>query len=197
MATTNFGTYHISDNPKAYQPLRTNNFRFLVSGLDNLLRIGGDANDSNDYIRNSQEVIDFSVVSFNEPDFSQDEIRIDRGNSTVYYAGKASYGDNQLVINDFAGADGKSILRSWQALSYNPYDDTIPSSDVYKKDAIVLEYLPDNTLVNYWELKGCWVKSISTTGYDNNSSDKKTVTATIRYDRAYPHKADEINTAVY
>lgn len=149
MASTNFGTYHLADNPKSYQPIRTNNFRFLVSGLDNLLRVAGDANDANDYIANGQEVIDFSVVSFTVPDFQQQSIDINRGNSTVHYAGKASFNTGSLVINDFAGADGKSVLRAWQALSYNVVDDTIPSSDVYKKDAVVLEYLPDNTLVNY------------------------------------------------
>lgn len=164
MATTNFGTYHLADNPKSYQPIRTNNFRFLVSGLDSLLRVAGDANDRDDYITNGQEVIDFSVVSFTVPDFQQSPIDINRGNSTVHYAGKASFNSGTLVINDFAGADGKSVLRAWQALSYNVVDDTIPSSDVYKKDAVVLEYLPDNTLVNYWELKGCWVSSIQESG---------------------------------
>lgn len=190
MATTNFGTYHLADNPKSYQPIRTNNFRFLVSGLDNLLRVAGDENNLDDYITNGQEVIDFSVVSFTVPDFQQSPIDINRGNSTVHYAGKASFNSGTLVINDFAGADGKSVLRAWQALSYNVVDDTIPSSDVYKKDAVVLEYLPDNTLVNYWELKGCWVSSIQESGWDNNNADKKTLTGTIVFDRAIPHHAD-------
>ena len=192
MATTNFGTYHLADNPKSYQPIRTNNFRFLVSGLDNLLRVAGDENNLDDYINNGQEVIDFSVVSFSVPDFQQSPIDINRGNSTVHYAGKASFNSGTLVINDFAGADGKSVLRAWQALSYNVVDDTIPSSDVYKKDAVVLEYLPDNTLVNYWELKGCWVSSIQESGWDNNNADKKTLTGTIVYDRAIPHKPDQL-----
>lgn len=190
MSATNFGTYHLADNPKSYQPIRTNNFRFLVQGLDNLLRVAGDDTNLDDYITNGQEVIDFSVVSFSVPDFSQNPIEVNRGNSTVYYAGKAKFGNGQLVINDFAGADGKSILRAWQALSYNVVDDTIPSSEIYKKDAIVLEYLPDNTLVNYWEVKGCWVSAIQETGWDNNNADKKTLQATIVFDRAIPHKPE-------
>ena len=187
---TNFGTFHLADNPKAYQPVRTNNFRFIVQGLDRLLRLGGDANNEDDYINNAQEVIDFSVVSFDEPGFSQEPISINRGNSTIYFAGKASYSAGSLVINDFAGADGKSVLRAWQALSYNPIDDTIPSSERYKIDATVLEYTPDNKLLNYWELKGCWVTNLTVTGYDNNNPGIKTITASIRYDRAIPHKAD-------
>ena len=43
--TTEFGTYHIADNPQAFQPMRTNNFRFLVYGLDRLLVVGGDEDD--------------------------------------------------------------------------------------------------------------------------------------------------------
>ena len=35
-----FGAYHLADNPKLYQPVRTNNFRFVVTGLNNLLRAG-------------------------------------------------------------------------------------------------------------------------------------------------------------
>jgi hypothetical protein len=187
---TNHGTFHLADNPKMYQPVRTNNFRFIVHDLDRLLRLGGDPNNDDDYITNAQEIIDFSVVSFVEPDFSQDPITINRGNSTIYFAGKASYSTGDLVINDFTGADGKSVLRAWQALSYNPIDDTIQSSENYKVDATVLEYTPDNKLLNYWELKGCWVSSISTTGYDNNNPGAKTVTARIVFDRAIPHKAD-------
>lgn len=190
MATTEFGTYHIADNPKQYQPLRTNNFRFLVYGLDNLLRAAGDAEDANDYINNAQEVIDFSVVSFETPKFSQSPLDINRGNSTLHYAGKASFNNSRLVINDYAGADGKSILKAWQALSYDVVNDTIPSSDVYKKQAVVLEYLPDNTLVNIYDIYGCWVGDIDETGWSNEDSGKKTVTAQIIFDRCILRKPE-------
>ena len=188
--TTEFGVYHLADNPAQYQPVRTNNFRFIVQGLDRLLRVGGNENDANDYITNGTEIIDFSVVSFDVPHFSQDEIAISRGNSKVYFAGVPSFREGSLVINDFAGADGKSVLEAWQALSYDVVNDTIASSDKYKIDAMVFEYLPDNTLLRYWELKGCWVKGIQETGWSNESAGKKTLTATIRYDRAIPHKPE-------
>ena len=190
MATTEFGTYHIADNPKQYQPIRTNNFRFLVYGLDNLLREGGDADDQSDYINDAQEVIDFSVISFDPPKFSQSQLDVARGNSTLHYAGKASFNTSNLVINDFAGADGKSVLKAWQALSYDVENDTIPSSDVYKKQAVVLEYLPDNTLVNIYDIYGAWVSDVNEDGWDNESSSKKKVTATIVFDRCVHRKPE-------
>lgn len=188
--TTEFGTYHIADNPQAFQPVRQNNFRFLVYGLDRLLVVGGNEEDDNDYIKNAQEVLDFSVVSFEAPSFSQQPINVRRGNSQVNYAGVPNWSQGNLVINDYAGVNSKSILQAWQALSYDVINDTIPSADKYKRDAVVMEYLPDNTLLRYWELKGCWVSQLSETGFNNDSGDKKTVTAQITYDRAIPHLAD-------
>ena len=154
------------------------------------MRVGGDVNSADDYIYNAQEILDFSVVKFDAPHFSQQAIEVKRGNSTLKYAGVPSFKSGQLVINDFSGADGKSILEAWQNLSYNVIDDTIQSSDKYKVNATILEYLPDNTLIRYWELQGCWVSGISEDSYDSESGNKKTVTATIEYDRAIPHRPD-------
>ena len=72
-----------------------------------------------DYINNGQEVIDFSVVSFTVPDFQQNVIDINRGNSTVHYAGKASFGTGSLVINDFAGADDPLLAAYHFVSSYH------------------------------------------------------------------------------
>ena len=141
--------------------------------------------------KNAKEILDFSVVSFDAPHFSQQEIEVRRGNSAVYYAGLPSFNTGSLVINDLVGADGKSVFMAWQSLSYNVFEDTIPSSDRYKVDATVYEYLPDNTLVRYWDLKGCWITQLSEDGWDNNSGNMKRVTATIRYDRAVPHLPDK------
>ena len=188
---TNYGVYHLADNPAQYQPVRTNNYRCICQGLEELVRVGGDENNRNDYLENAQEVIDFSVVSFDAPSFTQDEIPIRRGNSTTYFAGTPRFNTSNLVINDFVGADGKSILQAWQALSYDVVNDIINPSTKYKKDMLILEYTPDNVLLKVWELKGCWITSLTETGYSSESPAKKTVTATIRYDRAIPRKPDE------
>ena len=188
---TNYGVYHLADNPAQYQPVRTNNYRCICQGLEELVRVGGDENNRNDYLENAEEVIDFSVVSFDAPSFTQDEIPIRRGNSTIYFAGTPKFNTSSLVINDFVGADGKSILQAWQALSYDVVNDIINPRKKKKKDMLILEYTPDNVLLKVWELKGCWITGLSEAGYNSESSSKKTVTATIRYDRAIPRKPDE------
>ena len=179
-----FGTLHIANNATTYQPVRQNNFRFFITDekFNSLL-----SSDGSQTFTDGRDILDFSVVKFDVPHFSQETIEIKRGNSKVYYAGVPTWNEGSLVINDFYTADGKSILMAWQALSYNEANDTIPSSDVYKMTASVNEYLPDNTLVRSWDLEGCWVKEITEDGWDNESGNKKTVTAKIRFDRARQH----------
>ena len=42
----NFGAYHLANNPKMFEPARTNTFRFVVTDLDNILRVGFDKEDN-------------------------------------------------------------------------------------------------------------------------------------------------------
>ena len=186
MPETNIGTYHLADNPALYEVQRTNNFEFIVTDIDGILRAGAVGNEENARFNNAQEVLRCSVVSTSIPHFTQEEIAVQRGNTTLYYAGKPSFPDGQLVVNDFIGADTKSVLMAWQALSYDVATEKVGSLDVtnYKKDCYLVEYTPDYRKVRQWRLYGCWVKGLTEDQYNNESSGKKTITATIRYDRA-------------
>jgi len=189
--TARRGAYHLAGDPSLYQPVRTNNFSFLVdvtanSPLASLVRVNSNPEDPDSYFNGNtvQETLNFSVVKFDAPHFSQEEIELKRGNSRIYFAGLPSFKEGSLVINDLMGADGKSIILAWQALSYDLRSDTIPSSEKYKTNATVNEYLPDGRLIRSWDLYGCWVKSVSEDGWDNEGGGKKTVTASIRFDKA-------------
>lgn len=189
--TIRASAYHLASNASLYQPVRDNNFTFLVdvsdeSPLHSLLRVNENPEDNASYIDNAQEVLKFSVVKFDVPNFSQQAIEVKRSNSKIYFAGLPSFTEGNLIINDFIGADGKSILEAWQRLSYNVLDDTIPSSDKYKANANVYEYLPDGTLIRSWALYGCWVMGLQEESWNNEGGNKKTVTAKLKFDKAIP-----------
>ena len=100
----NFGAYHLANAANdLYEPMRTNAFRFIVTDIDNLVRA-----DSDDVIKNAQELLEFSVVSFTVPTFTQDVITIRRGNSVMKAAGVPSFNEGELVIKDYMGADGRT-----------------------------------------------------------------------------------------
>ena len=180
-----YGTYHLADNPALYDPMRNNTFEFVVTGLDKLLRVGSDGSEENAYITNAQEVLRLSVDSASIPMFTQEVIPVKRGNSTIKFAGTPSFASGSLVVNDWIGADSKSALMAWQNLSYNVKTDRVGNAADYKKDCWLIEYTPDYTKqVRQWQLKGCFISGLSEDAYSMSSDGKKTISATIEYDRA-------------
>ena len=180
-----YGTYHLADNPALYDPMRNNTFEFVVTGLDKLLRVGADGSEENAYITNAQEVLRLSVDSASIPMFTQEVIPVKRGNSTIKFAGTPSFASGSLVVNDWIGADSKSALMAWQNLSYNVKTDRVGNAADYKKDCWLIVYTPDYTKqVRQWQLKGCFISGLSEDAYSMSSDGKKTISATIEYDRA-------------
>jgi len=183
---TQFGAYHLADNPNLYEVQRSNNFEFIVDNIDNILKVGAtDADDADNVISNAQQVLRFSVVSASLPMFSQEAIEIRRGNSVMKAAGRPSFSDGSLVVNDFIGADTKSALMAWQQLSYNVKTEKVGNMSDYKKTCWLQEYTPDYKLVRTWKLAGCWVSALSEEPFSMEDGSKKTITATITFDKAF------------
>ena len=185
-----FGSYHLADNPAMYQPAVANNFRFIVYGIDRMVRAGT----RDEYVTNGQEIIDFSVKSVTLPSFQQSPVTISRGNSQVHFAGVPQWQQGNLTIYDYINADGKSVLQAWQAQQYDVNRDVVyrQSTSNYKKDCHLIEYTSDNQMVRYWELKGCWITNLTEQPFDaTNGNTAREIQASIQYDRAIPHMPDE------
>lgn len=186
------GVYHMIDsaNPSLYEISRSNNFELVVTGVDSLLKAGAKvdatiAQDS-DYIAGGEDTIRLSVVKTTVPHFDQEEITIQRGNMKMYAAGVPTYKEGTLEVNDFIGLDTKSVLLAWQRLSFDATTEKVGRMVDYKKNCVLIEYTPDYQIVRKWRLDGCWVKGMSEGDFSMEDSGKRTVTATIRYDRALP-----------
>jgi hypothetical protein len=191
----NFSAHYLANatrNSKMFELARTNNFRFYVEGLGGLLRAGYQGQESNAYIPdNADETLEFSVKSFTVPKFKQEVIEIRRGNAVMKAAGLPSFEDGSLVVDDFIGADGKSILMSWQNLSYNVQTQMVGYMKDYKRDCYLIEYDPNYKEVRTWKLYGCWVSDLSQDAFDHDNGDKRQITATITYDWAKMEMPDE------
>ena len=191
----NIGTYHLADNPQLYEPARSNNFEFIITGIDSLLYAGLNPeleHQANDYITNGQETIRLSVVSSSVPHFTLGVIDVKRGNNTMHVAGVPTFENHTLVVNDFIGAKTKSVLLAWQALAYDVKTEKVHRADNYKRTCYLYEYTPDNdTVIRYWELVGCWISGLSEDTFSMEDNAKRTVSATIVFDKAIPHLPDE------
>lgn len=186
MASTQIGTYHLADNPQLFEVQRQNNFEFVVTDIDGIIRAGALGTESNAKINNAQEMLRLSVTKAFVPHFTQEVVNIKRGNSTLKYAGVPSFPEGSIDFNDYIGADIKSILKAWQNLSYNVRTEKVGSLDVtnYKKDCYLIEYTPDYRKVRTWRLYGCWISSLNEGEYTSDSGDKHQISCTIQYDRA-------------
>ena len=183
---SHFGTYHIAANPNMFELQRSNNFEFVVTDIDGIVRAGmvGNEDEAIRIIKNAQEVISLSVARTSVPHFTQGIIEVKRGNSTIKYAGVPSFDAGSLEVIDYIGADTKSVLQAWQNLSYNVRTEKVGLVSEYKKDCYLIEYAPDGQVVRQWRLHGCWISGLSEPDYNAEGNDKRTITATIQYDRA-------------
>lgn len=195
MASTDKSAYHLADNPQLYEPARSNNFEFIVTGVDDLVVAGADTNlDNPATIKNGQETIRVSVLSSSVPHFKLDVIDVKRGNNAVHFAGNPTFESHTLKLNDFMGARTKSVIMAWQALAYDVRSEKIKPSTNYKRDCTLVEYSPDyDTILRSWSMKGCWVSECPEDEFSNETNDKRTMTATIVFDRAIPE--DEKSSA--
>lgn len=199
MANTknNIGTYHLAQYPELYEPARSNNFEFEVVGLPTKLLYAGvqetdTVDDSKKYIKNAQEVLRISVLSSSVPRFSLSKIEVKRGNNTMKVAGVPSFDSGTLVCNDYIGARTKDILEAWKALAYDVRTQLVQKMSNYKMEAYLTEYTPDYQPIRRWHMYGCWCSAVDEPEFNNESNDKKTVTASIEYDYAIPELPDEM-----
>lgn len=189
LPNSNPGTYHLANNPRLYEPQRTNNFELHITGLENLVPSERTVFDT-DSIQNASEVIRLSVAKVGMPSFQQGVIQIRYGNNIIKFAGTPDFQTTELQLNDYIGADTQEIMRAWQALSYNVKTQKVGKAIDYKKTAYLMEYTPDYQLVRTWRLVGCWIANLTFDEYNYDSSERKMMNAQIVYDYAYPEKAE-------
>ena len=98
---------------------RNNNFEFIVTGINDLLKAGATGRETSSKISNGEEVFRISVESASIPHFTQTPLETRRGNSVMKFAGTPSCDGGVNTFNDYIGADTKAVLMAWQNLSYN------------------------------------------------------------------------------
>lgn len=186
------GVYHLAENPELFEISRDNNFEFIVTDLDRILKVGMSGSEQDAYTPNAQEMLRLSVNASSIPHFTQRAISVKRGNNTLNYAGVPEFGNHTIQVIDFIGADAKTILMSWQNLSYNVDTEKVGLVTDYKKDCYLLEYSPDYQLIRKWILYGCWVSEIRENDFNADNNGKRQITATIIYDKAQIDRTDEV-----
>lgn len=183
--------YHIANNEVQYNPQRKNNFMLIIRGLENLKRVGAAADSTTNLIENGQEEIKLALKTCDVPQFTNDSITINRGNSQIKFAGKPTFDDIQFSAYDYIGSNVKDTLLAWQQLCYNSTYDYIGRANSYKKQCVLYEYTPDWEPVRYWNIKGAFPTRVEIDDFDMSSSDEVMVNVTLSIDWAEMHLPDD------
>ena len=194
--TKPLGTYHMV-NRNSFEPQRTNNFEIQITDLPAYSSRGynGTKNGIGKVTKGAATTnVTLSVASFSAPSISISPIEVPYQNNTVKYAGKPSFGDCTVRVNDYIGLDAENALSEWQKQVYNYDTQVIGWAKDYKKIAYVLEYAPDGTFVRQWTLHGCWPSQLNLGEYAHDGNSVKTVDMTITFDWCAPDIPETINT---
>lgn len=198
--STGNGAGYLADTPELYEIQRRNNFELVVrfNDLGNkdynvvqsqsaLRRWDADTsklNKETSYINEAAKKLRLSVSSCTIPNFTQDVIKIRRGNTELKFAGVPTWGDGTIVCNDYIGAGTYDILASWQAMAYNQRTERVGLVQDYKRTAWLIEYTPDYQEIRRWSIYGMWISGLSSDSLDYESNSKMTVSVTFQYDYA-------------
>lgn len=129
--------------------------------------------------------ITLMVQSCTLPEVSTPVVELPYGNSKAKVAGQVEYADGNIVIMDAIKIDIERQLIEWQNQVYDPKTGKMGWVDQYKRDVIVTQYGPDGTFERKWQFIGAWPSSINYGELSGESSDKKNITITLSYDKAY------------
>lgn len=180
---------HLREHSEFFEPQRSNTFKFVVDNINiNTADYGLKSIPESDV----DKTLELSVQETSVPGFQINKLTINRGNGQMHFAGKPTFKDGQLNINDYVGAYSKDILYAWQRLAYNVKTNKVGLAKDYKRTAMLYELTPDYQIVRKWTLYGCWVSDVSEPNYNHGSDETRVVNATIVYDYAEPDVSGQV-----
>ena len=182
------GTNHMG-RTLAYEPQRLYNFELQIVGLDQLYTADNQGtNNGSQGIQfgSAAERILVACSSFSVPNTEFGMIEIPHYNNTTKYAGKVTFGDATLKIEQFLGSYTEQIMTTWARCVYDPRTQNIGYKADYAKDMYVIQYDSKGGTPRVWKMENAWPSVLPGADWDYNSSDRRQISYTIKCDRCVP-----------
>lgn len=193
------GTNHMG-KLLAYEPQRLYNFELQIVGLDRLYTAdlaGTDNGTSNNgvvHFGSAAERILVACSSFSVPNTEFGTIEIPHYNNTTKYAGKASFGNATLKVEQFLGSFTEQIMTTWARCVYDPKTQNIGYKADYAKDMYVIQYDSKGGTPRVWKMENAWPAVLPGADWDYNSTERRQMTFNIVCDRCVPDYAIDTRT---
>ena len=145
--------------PNKFEPKRQNRWVLAIEGIDAFL-----------------------CKSAKRPSISFNENTIEYINSKRYLAGKADLGTLDVTLYDPIAPSGAQQVMEWIRTHTETVSGRSGYADFYKRDCQIKMLDPVGTVVELWDLKGCWLTSAQYGDLDYTAEDPTEVALTIRFD---------------
>jgi len=153
-------TLSVSDMlPNKFEPKRKFRWVFSIEGIDAFL-----------------------IKTAARPNVTISEQEIQFINSRRYLAGKANFDAITVVMYDPIAPSGAQQVMEWVRTHYESVSGRAGYADFYKRDCQLKMLDPVGTVVELWDLKGCFLTNAQFGELDYGTEDPTEISLTIRFD---------------
>jgi hypothetical protein len=145
--------------PNKFEPKRQFRWIFAIEGIDAFL-----------------------MKTAARPNFTNSEQEIQFINSRRYLAGKLSFEPLAVTLYDPIAPSGAQQVMEWLRTHNESVSGRSGYADFYKRDCQIKMLDPVGTVVELWDMKGCWLVSADFGGLDYTAEDPTEISLSIRFD---------------
>ena len=145
--------------PNKFEPKRKFRWVFAIEGIDAFL-----------------------IKTAARPTMNTAEVEIPFINSTRFIAGKTKYDALSVTLHDPIAPSGAQQVMEWVRTHFESVSGRAGYADFYKRDCQLKLLDPVGTVVELWDLKGCFLTSASFGDLDYGGEDPTEISLTIRFD---------------
>ena len=145
--------------PNKFEPKRKFRWVFAIEGLDSFL-----------------------MKTAARPTINTAEQEISYMNSTRYLAGKTKFDAITVTLHDPIAPSGAQQVMEWVRTHFESVSGRAGYADFYKRDCQLKLLDPVGTVVELWDLKGCFLTSAAFGDLDYAGEDPTEISLSIRFD---------------
>lgn len=145
--------------PNKFEPKRKFRWVFAIEGIDSFL-----------------------MKTAARPTMNTQDQEIPFINSTRYIAGKTKFDAISVTLYDPIAPSGAQQVMEWVRTHFESVSGRSGYADFYKRDCQLKLLDPVGTVVELWDLKGCFLTAAQFGDLDYGTEDPTEISLTIRYD---------------
>jgi len=138
----------------------------------------------------SSQDLSLQVVTVTRPSISFDEVQLDRYVNRSYVAGKYTWEEMNIAVEDDVSGKASRVIQSqlqkqqWLVGTEGPFLGAASEGSKFKFTTF-LDMLDGNEqMIEKWTIEGCWLKTVDYTDLDYKASEQVMINLKIRFDHA-------------